>query len=158
MVTIWYHRYQFSHNKNIGLRDKDADRKTNRTMGRRQRTSGFITRDLDLTDKQQQKFDSIWSHYNDIRYRIAEEMEANRRQMGVIMSNADLDTSSFYAMSAVQSQLMLALDHSMVDMNLALRSTLNDEQIELFLKRIERGNKRRLMGRQADPKKRSRTK
>ena len=137
---------------NIGLRDKDADRKSNRTMVRRQRTSGFITRDLDLTDKQHQKFDSIWSHYNDIRYGIGEEMEANRRQMGVIISTTDVDTSSFYAMSAVQSQLMLALDHSMVDMNLALRTTLNDDQIKLFLKRIEMGNKRRLSGRKANPK------
>ena len=137
---------------NIGLRDKDGDRRTNRTMGRRQRTSGFLTRDLDLTDKQQQKFDSIWSHYNDIRDGIAEEMEANRRQMGLIMSNTDIDTSSFYTMSAMQSQLMLALDHSMVDMNLALRTTLSANQIKLFLKRIEMGNKRRSLGHQANPK------
>ena len=137
---------------NIGLSDKDGDRRINRTMGRRQRTSEFITRDLALTDNQQQKFDSIWIHYNDIRHGIAEEMEENRRQMGVIMSNTDIDTSSFYAMSARQSQLMLALDHSMVDMNLALRTTLSADQIKLFLKRIEMGNKRRSMGGQGNPK------
>ena len=85
-------------------------------------------------------------------------METNRRQMGAIMSKADIDTSSFYAISALQSKLMLSLDHSIVDMNLALRGTLNNEQMMTFLKRIEMMNKRNLMGRPSEPHKRTRTK
>jgi hypothetical protein len=61
-------------------------------------------------------------------------------------------------MSAMQSQLMLALDHSMIDMNLALRGTLNNEQMVSFLKRMEMMNKRKLMGRSGEPHKRKRTK
>jgi hypothetical protein len=157
--TIWYHRYQFRNNKmNTSLRDKAKDRMSTRTMGRRQRTSAFITRNLDLTDKQQLKIDSIWRHYNDVRQGIEEEMEANRRDMGMIMSKADLDTIAFYEISALQSHLMLALDHSMVDMNLALRTTLNSDQMVFYLKMLEMGNKRRLKCRPSDSQKRSITK
>jgi uncharacterized membrane protein len=157
--TIWYHRYQFRNNKmNMSLKDKMPDRRTNRTMRHRSGSPAALTRELDLSNNQREEFDSIWRHYNDIRRSIEEEMEVNRQEMGAIMSKADVDTSSFYAMSAMQSQLMLALDHSMIDMNLALRGTLNNEQMVSFLKRMEMMNKRKLMGRSGEPHKRKRTK
>ena len=157
--TIWYHRYQFSHNKvSMNLKDRVTDKRTNRTMRHRSGSPAMLTRELDLSDKQHQEFDSIWRHYNDIRRSIEEEMEANRQKMGVIMSKAEVDTSSFYAMSATQSELMLALDHSMIDMNLALRGTLNNEQMVSFLKRMEMMNKKKLMGRPGETHKRKRTK
>ena len=142
----------------MGLKDRMPDRRTDRTMRHKAGSPAFLTRELDLTDKQQQKFDSIWQHYNNIRQGIEEEMETNRRQMGEIMSKTDVDTSSFYAMSAIQSKLMLALDHSMVDLNLALRGSLNNEQMMSFLKRIETMNKRKLVGRSGEQHKRKRTK
>lgn len=118
----------------------------------------FITKNLNLTPDQQKKFDSIWLQYNDRRQAIEEEMEANRSEMGSIMSKVDLDTSSFYKISSSQTKLMLALDHSMIDMNLALRSTLNNEQMDSFLRKIEMLNKRRAMARQGEPQKRRRAK
>jgi hypothetical protein len=157
--TIWYHRYQFRHNKmNISLREKAPDRKNQRAMQRNPGNPTFITKTLNLSDDQQKKFDSIWFQYNDRRQAIEEEMEANRSEMGSIMSKADLDTSSFYKISSSQTTLMLALDHSMIDMNLALRSTLNNEQMDSFLKRIEMLNKRRAMARQGEPQRRRRAK
>ena len=157
--TIWYHRYQFRHNKaNNSFKEKVMDKRSHRTMRHKQGSSTVMTRGLDLSDTQQDEFDSIWMYYNEKRQAIEQEMEANRRQMGSIMSKEDLDTSSFYAISSVQSQLMLALDHSMVDMNLALRTTLNSEQVASFLKRIEMLNKRRSMGRPGEQQKRKRTK
>jgi Spy/CpxP family protein refolding chaperone len=157
--TIWYHRYQFRHNKmSMSLKDRMPDKRTNRTIRHRSGSPAMLTRELDLSDKQQQKFDSIWRYYNDLRQEIEKEMEANRREMGIIMSKADVDTSSFYAMSGLQSKLMLSLDHSMVNMNLALRATLNNEQMMSFLKRIEMMNKRKLKGRPGETHKRKRTK
>ena len=143
---------------NMSLKDRMPDKRTSRTMGRKAGSPAFLTRELDLSDKQQLEFDSLWRQYNDIRQAIEEEMETNRRQMGAIMSKVDVDTSSFYAISAIQSDLMLALDHSMVDMNLALRATLNNEQMMTFLKRIEMMNKRKLMGRAREQHKRKRSK
>lgn len=142
----------------MSLKDRMPDKRTNRTIRHRSGSPAMLTRELDLSDKQQQKFDSIWRHYNDLRQEIEEEMEANRREMGIIMSKNDVDTSSFYAMSALQSKLMLSLDHSMVNMNLALRATLNNKQMMSFLKRIEMMNKRKLMGRPGETHKRKRTK
>jgi uncharacterized membrane protein len=156
--TIWYHRYQFRQNKaNNSFREKVMDRKSYRTMRQRQGSS-VIARGLDLSDAQQEDFDSIWIYYNDKRQMIQQEMEENRREMGIIMSKEDLDTSSFYAVSSVQSKLMLALDHSMINMNLALRSTLTSDQMEPFLKSIEMLNKRKSMGRTGEPQKGKRSK
>ena len=142
----------------MSLKDRMPDRRSTRTIRHKAGSPAFLTRELDLSDNQQQEFDSLWQHYNSIRQEIEEEMETNRRQMGAIMSKADIDTSSFYAISALQSKLMLALDHSIVDMNLALRGALNNEQMMTFLKRIEMMNKRNLMGRSSEPHKRTRTK
>ena len=143
---------------NNGLREKVMDRRSHRTTRHRPGSSSTIARGLKLSDTQQHDFDSIWTLYNDKRQAIEREMEANRREMGRIMSKEDLDTGSFYAMSSKQSELMLALDHSMINMNLALRGTLNNEQTEAFLKRIEMLNKRKSMARTAGPKERKRTK
>ena len=136
----------------MSLKDRMPDKRTNRTMRHKAGSPAFLTRELDLSDKQQLEFDSIWRQYNDIRQALEEEMETNRRQMGGIMSKVDADTSSFYAISAIQSDLMLALDHSMVDMNLALRATLNNEQMMTFLKRIEMMNKRNALLRSVQKK------
>ena len=158
--TIWYHRYQFKYNRvNSGaIKEKMMDKRTHSTMRHRQGRPTAFTRGLNLTDIQEQKFDSIWAHYNNKRQAIEEEMEANRREMGIIMSSDKLDTTVFYAMSSVQSQLMLDLDHSMIDMNLALRSTLDSEQMTAFLKRIEMLNKRKSMGRRTSKEKKSKIK
>jgi len=157
--TIWYHRYQFRENKaNNSFRENVMERKSHKTIRHRQASSAIITRGLDLSEAQKDTFDSIWVYYNDKRQVIQQEMEENRRKMGIIMSNEDIDTSSFYAMSSIQSELMLALDHSMIDMNLALRSTLDSEQMDSFLKRIEMLNKRKSMGQRGEPQKRKRTK
>jgi len=157
--TIWYHRYQFRENReNSSFREKVIDRKSQRTMRHRQGGATIITRGLDLSDDQQDAFDSIWKHYNNTRQVIQQEMEENRREMGVIMSKEAIDTSSFYAMSSVQSQLMLALDHSMIDMNLALRSALNSDQMDSFLSRIEMLNKRKSMGHPGEQQQRKRAK
>jgi len=133
-------------------------RKNHRAMRQKPAKPTFITKNLNLTPDQQKKFDSIWLQYNDRRQAIEEEMEANRSEMGSIMSKVDLDTSSFYKISSSQTKLMLALDHSMIDMNLALRSTLNNEQMDSFLRKIEMLNKRRAMARQGEPQKRRRAK
>jgi len=133
-------------------------RKNHRALRQKPANPTFITKNLNLTPDQQKKFDSIWLQYNDRRQAIEEEMEANRSEMGSIMSKVDLDTSSFYKISSSQTKLMLALDHSMIDMNLALRSTLNNEQMDSFLRKIEMLNKRRAMARQGEPQKRRRAK
>ena len=143
---------------NTSIKEKVMDKRSHRSMRHKQGSSAFITRGLNLSDTQQDDFDSIWVLYNDKRQVIEQEMEVNRREMGKIMSKEDIDTSSFYAMSSVQSKLMLALDHSMIDMNLALRSTLNSDQVESFLGRIEMLNKRKSVGRPGEQQKRKRTK
>jgi len=143
---------------NSNLREKAMDRKNHRPMRRKAGNPSFITKDLNLSEFQQKEFDSIWQHYNGKRQAIEEEMEENRLEMGSIMSRSELDTSSFYEISSLQTELMLALDHSMINMNLALRSTLNTEQMGSFLKRIEMLNKRRSMARQGDPQMKKRVK
>ena len=81
-------------------------------------------------------------------------MRDNRIEMGMIMSKEDLDTSAFYAISSQQTELMIALDHSMINMNLALRSTLNNQQVDSYRKKIELLNNRKLKGRSGEARKR----
>ena len=154
--TIWYHRYQFKHDRmNKSSREKMMDKRSQKMF---RRGPVVLTRGLDLSELQRQEFDSIWKYYNKIRISVEERMEDNRKKMGAIMSKEKIDTSSFYAMSASQSRLMLELDHSMVNMNLALRSILNNEQIEVFLNRIEMLNKRRSIGHPGEARMRKRIK
>ena len=157
--TIWFHRYQFKHDRmSRNISERGMDKRSNRPMRHIQGNSSPFARGLDLSDAQQLKFDSIWHYYNNIRKEIELEMRENRQEMGIIMSNDVIDTIAFYAISAQQNDLMLVLDHSMVNMNLALRNNLNSEQMELFLRKIEKLNNRKLMGRPGDPRKRARTK
>ena len=153
--TIWFHRYQFRNDRmNRNLSEKRMDKRSDRPMRHNQGNSSPLAGGLDLSDTQKQKFDSIWQHYNSLRKEIEMEMRDNRQEMGDIVSKDEIDTISYYAISSVQSELMKALDHSMVNMNLALRSTLDIKQKKLFLKRIEKLNTRKLMGRPGDPRKR----
>jgi len=152
--TIWFHRYQFRHNKmNRNFIDKTKDERSRGTRRHRLASTAGFTSGLDLTDLQQQKFDSIWRYYNDIRQDIEDEMETNRQKMGKIMSEEEIDTSSFYRLSSLQTKLMATLDRTMIDMNLAFRSNLNPEQKTVFLQRIEKINKRKSM-RHVAPRKR----
>jgi len=104
--------------------------------------TNYMSRGLDLTTAQQDKFDSIRNHYSSIRRDVEQEMEKNRQAMGGLMSTVNIDTNKFNELSADQGILMQELDHSMINMNLALRTTLNDEQLKTFLAKVETMRKR----------------
>jgi len=157
--TIWFHRYRFNAEKVArSPRDKMINHRSNNTADHRSRSTTFLTRNLDLSPLQKEAFDSIWQYYNVLRKDIEQQMEENRENMGMIMSSEELDTSAFYGLSALQAQHIANLDRSMLEMNIALRTTLNLKQRQLFIKRIEAINNRKFHKPVGREKKRKRVK
>jgi len=117
-----------------------------------------MSRGLDLSSTQQDKFDSIWNQYSVIRRDVEKEMENNRQKMSLLMSDIDIDTNEFNKLSANQGILMQELDHSMINMNMALRTTLTDEQLKAFLTKVETMSKRMRSRNQPGERMKKRTK
>jgi len=139
--TIWYHRYQF--NKNIHEKVvRDNARRSPASRERQQGPPSFLIKDLSLSDDQMQEFSSIWAKHGIQRRELEVKMDENRTAMGEILSKPQLDSAAFLRISARQIVLMQELDYAMLDMNRELRSILNEEQLERFLGRLDRLNKR----------------
>lgn len=160
LATIWYHRYQAGTTRMDRRSNTKSMTQHNKQMKSRRGSAitAYISKGLELTDAQQNQFDSVWNKYTNIRQEAENEMEDNRQKMGLLMSKIDIDTNEFNKLSAKQAILMNELNHSMITMNLALRTTLNDEQLELFLTKVEKMGKRRSTREQAGDRSRKRTK
>ena len=160
LATIWYHRYQFGNTRMDRRYNAKSMNQHNKQMKSR-RESGittYISKGLELSDGQQSQFDSIWNKYTNIRHEAEKEMDYNRQKMGLLMSKIDIDTNEFNKLSANQAILMNELNHSMISMNLALRASLNDDQLVLFLTKVEKMGKRRTAREPAGDRTRKRTK
>ena len=93
--TIWYHRYQFTHNRMQRNSMENSPRKrSQRAQSGNHRGPSILTKDLDLSDKQNQRFDSVWQHYSKFRRGLETKMESNRKEMGLIMLKEEIDTSA----------------------------------------------------------------
>ena len=138
LATIWYHRYQYG---NTRMDRRHEVRSLNQHKQVRAKRGSvrtlYMSRGLELNTSQQEKFDSIWNQYSAIRRDVEEEMVKNRREMSLIISEINIDTTKFNELSANQGILMQELDHSMITMNMALRTTLNDDQLKAFLAKVE---------------------
>lgn len=157
--TIWYHRYQYAHiRQDRRYNDKYMGQHNRMMKNHKPGSPAFMTKGLKLSGNQQQKFDSIWKKYSTLRMNIEREMAINRNKMGDIMSLPNPDTSQFSNFSAKQGILMQNLDHTMLEMNMALRSTLEDKQMKLFLDRIDMLNKTRFPEPRQEPGMRKRAK
>ena len=159
LSTIWYHRYQFDNNRidrrhNTKSMSQHKQMQTKRESGR----TSYMSRGLDLSSTQQDKFDSIWNQYSVIRRDVEKEMENNRQKMSLLMSDIDIDTNEFNKLSANQGILMQELDHSMINMNMTLRTTLTDEQLKAFLTKVETMSKRMRSRNQPGERMKKRTK
>jgi hypothetical protein len=151
LSTIWFHRYQYTNNRMNNSYNNKTIKQHRQRMGRHSSTNNsYFTRDLNLSNAQQTKFDSIWAKYSSIRNEIEQEMTQNRELMNTMMGQLEVDTTEIYKLSANQGTLMQELDLSMIKMNLALRSTLDEKQMQTFLERIETLSNRRF-GRQSKP-------
>jgi Spy/CpxP family protein refolding chaperone len=159
LSTIWYHRYQFDNNR-IDRRNSVKSMNQHKKMQSKHesRRTSYISRGLDLSPSQQDKFDSIWNQYSAIRKDVEKEMENNRQKMSFLMSDIDIDTNKFNKLSVNQGILMQELDHSMISMNLALRTNLTDEQLKAFLTKVETMSKRMRSRSQPGERMRKRTK
>lgn len=143
--TIWYHRYNFKRDTRQHERfERRAHLNARGGERRDHRSVQFLFGDLNLSEKQQQKFREIWEEHIERRKGIAQEMEANRRDMGEIMSFTEVDTIKYMELANRQADLILMMDKAMVDMNLEFRKVLSEDQLPLFLKKIEQLNQRRL--------------
>jgi hypothetical protein len=143
LSTIWYHRYQYNHNRlsKTSLVKRMSERNKRHTKYS-QKGANFIAKGLDLAADQRQDFDSIWLLYTGKRNEIEHQMQINHRQMAIVMNQMAIDTMAFNKISAGQANLMLELNHSLMEMNLALRSILNEDQLKLFIERVGALNKR----------------
>ena len=121
-----------------------------------QRGSYFLTRNLNLSEEQEQQFKTIWDKHMEMRNNIGQEMENNRREMGKIMSLVDVDTIRYMELANQQAELILNMDKAVVDMNLELRKVLNSEQLPLFLDKIEQLSQKRLGMPKGEPRARKR--
>ena len=140
--TIWYHRYQF---KNERVKRENAVRDNGRRMQSREHRQGvppFLIKDLALTDEQKKKFSSIWDEHGTQRRTIEGRMNENRAAMSEVLSGSTLDSTTFLNISSDQVVLMQELDYTMLEMNRELRKILNNEQLDEFLGRLDRLNKR----------------
>ncbi len=143
LATIWYHRYQYAHTYPGSERYRHYQEQ--RELRRQNKTghTHYLSKDLNLSTQQQQVFDSIWHYYAGKRLELEKQLEARRQQMSKLLSEQELDTSAFHTLSARQAQLMQELNQSMLAMNMALRQNLTAEQMQGFLQKIERLNRKR---------------
>jgi vesicle coat complex subunit len=160
LATIWYHRYQYGNTRMDRRSNAKSMNQDNKQMKSRRGSAitAYISKGLELTDAQQHEFDSIWNKYTTLRHEAEKEMDYNRQKMGLLMSKIDIDTNEFNKLSAKQGILMQELNHSMISMNLALRGSLNEDQLELFLTKVEKMGKRRSAREPAGDRARKRTK
>jgi Spy/CpxP family protein refolding chaperone len=157
--TIWYHRYHSRIDRaDKGYSKGQMRQGAKRGMRHKPRGSNIISRGLDLTSIQQEKFDSIWQLYNERRVEVESNLENNRAKMGAVMSSNNLDTSAYYHLSQLQLTLIGTLDKAMLDMNMAFRETLTEDQTRLFLEKVESMNQTRIHERSPEAMKRRRVK
>lgn len=151
LTTIWYHRYQ---NK---ARIERLGKNKMLPQGKKYRArkgvnaSKLLARNLKLSSGQQEKFDSIWSFYSVQKLDYEDIMNENHFKMSNILGQAIVDTSEFYALSDQQGLLLIKLNQSMMAMNIAMRNTLDERQMQTFLQKIKMLNKGRVKAHKQQP-------
>ena len=143
LATIWFHRFQnkasFERTEKVNRHVGDKKRSINNS----DRLSKYLGRDLHLTSDQRQKFDSTWSYYAVQKLDYEQQLHSNRFEMSEIMSEINPDTTQFYTLSLEQGKILQQLDRSMLSLNIAMRETLDTDQMETFRQNIKKLNSRR---------------
>jgi hypothetical protein len=140
--TIWYHRYQFKTEKLTRVNNERGHQRMQNRADRMHKRPPVLSRGLGLTSAQESKFDSIWKEHAIEKRNIEKQMNSNRNALGKILSAQSLDTMAYMEISQMQTDLMRDLNKSMLGMNKELRKTLNEEQLKLFLEKMEQLNRR----------------
>ena len=144
LATFWFSR-ESSEDPHGAHRGPRADRPMREL--REQAFERMMEQKLDL-DKEQSAALRELRHDHLMGMRdLAEEMDEARRNIELELSNKSIDTALLRALNSRASSLDSLMRNQVLDLNLQIRSLLDQEQLDTYLQIREEMGKRRRRGR-----------
>lgn len=143
--TIWYHKIsdRARWHERSDYSEKMARKRMSNKADFKRQWAEKMHKSLNLEDQQAMDFDSIWSYYS-------EERKANFRKMGDLKRILDkeltrevLNQDTIDLLLQQQTDLFKAGNDQIVEMNMALRDILTEEQRVKYSSYMEKIQKRR---------------
>jgi hypothetical protein len=156
LATIWFHRIQNKRTNRTEIRDQRVPRETrnrdrrNNGQDMRREFSRRFQNDLNLTDTQSTAVDSIHSHYFDQRRELTQNLAALKSKLDEELASVQLDQDSLDMLITEQSSYFNDLNNNAVQMNLAIRTVLNEEQVKSYTSTLKKERTRRLRSRRSN--------
>ena len=148
LSTIWFKRVQYNRTGRVEMRDqrehrRPAEMEERRRGEMREKFSQRFQKELDLSESQSNAVDSIHNLYFEQRRLLTQELAELKSKLDASLASTNLDEDSLNYLVEMQSASFTALNENAVQMNLAVRSVLNEDQIESFTATLNKTNKRR---------------
>lgn len=155
LASIWYHRFQFRQMRSTEMRAhrQDADRFTKRNSEIKKFSERY-SESLHLNENQSKEIDSIHLRYGKERRQIGMEMGKLKKALGEKLTADDINQDSLQALSEQQSILFNRMNQNTIDMNIAIRSVLQPDQIPAYIDQLKKLEQRRNSHRSTDTRRR----
>lgn len=156
LATIWFHRIQNKRTSRTEIRDqrppseeRNRDRRNNGQDMRREFSRRFQNA-LNLTAVQSTAVDSIHSHYFEQRRVLTHKLADLKSKLDAELASEQLDQDSLDMLITQQSSYFNDLNNNAVQMNLAIRSVLDEEQVKSYTQTLKKERTRRLRSRRSN--------
>jgi len=144
LATIWFHKYQGRrHHAGYYVAPKSRLRQEGQHMSISHRFERVLKRELNLSDFQITQLDSIKTTLKLRAPKEGSDIINTRKALADAMSKPIVDTILVEQLLAQEVAKFEKMNRAMVDMNFAIRSILNKEQLSDFLKLLEEMKERR---------------
>ena len=149
LATIWFHKVQYKRMNRTEIGDRRAPRETrngdrrNNGKDMRREFSRRFQNHLNLTDAQATTVDSIHSHYFEQRRELTKKLADLKSKLDEELASVQLDQDSLDMLITQQSSYFNDLNNNAVQMNLAIRSVLDEEQVKSYIQTLKKERTRR---------------